>query len=287
MAQAKFVVFEGIDGSGKGTQVELVAERLRAEGKKVALLDFPRYKHQSGFMVSKYLNGEYGTLDQIGPELASTFYAIDRFDAKKEALEALAENDYVLANRYASSNMIFQASKLDSYPKIDAFLDWVYDLEFRIFGIPKPDLVVFLKISVETSPASSQRKNSANTSRAAEIRTSTKPISISSEKPPKWPCTSLRALRIGRFWNAKRTGKSCLGRTLPTTSSPPSDSMRSNRAFTLAELLIGVTVSAIIMTGVAVFVGSGIENSYRIRKGLEENRSSGNFDAVLGDVASF
>lgn len=63
--------------------------------------------------------------------------------------------------------------------------------------------------------------------------------------------------------------------------------MRSNRAFTLAELLIGVTVSAIIMTGVAVFVGSGIENSYRIRKGLEENRSSGNFDSVLGDVASF
>lgn len=151
MNHAKFIVFEGIDGSGKGTQVELVAERLRSEGKKVAILDFPRYKHQSGFMVSKYLNGEYGTLDQIGPELASTFYAIDRFDAKQEALAALAENDYVLANRYASSNMIFQASKLDSYPKIDTFLDWVYDLEFRIFGIPKPDTVVFLKISVETS----------------------------------------------------------------------------------------------------------------------------------------
>ena len=151
MRQAKFIVFEGIDGSGKGTQVELVAERLRSEGKKVAVLDFPRYKHQSGFMVAKYLNGEYGTLAEIGPELASTFYAIDRFDAKTEVVGALKDNDYVLANRYVSSNMIFQASKLDSYPKIDAFLDWVYDLEFRIFGIPRPDVVVFLKISVETS----------------------------------------------------------------------------------------------------------------------------------------
>lgn len=151
MNRAKFIVFEGIDGSGKGTQVELVAERLRSEGKTVAVLDFPRYKHQSGFMVSKYLNGEYGTLSEVGPELASMFYATDRFDAKKEILAALMENDYVLANRYVSSNMIFQASKLDSYPKIDAFLDWVYDLEFRIFGIPRPDVVVFLKISVETS----------------------------------------------------------------------------------------------------------------------------------------
>ncbi len=102
-------------------------------------------------MVSKYLNGEYGSLSEISAELASTFYAIDRFDAKAETIKALTENDYVLANRYVSSNMIHQATKLDSYKEIDAFLDWVYDLEFRIFGIPKPDRVLFLKISAETS----------------------------------------------------------------------------------------------------------------------------------------
>lgn len=148
---AEFIVFEGIDGSGKWTQVELVAAALRANGKKVAILDFPRYKEASGFMVSKYLNGEYGSLSEISAELASTFYAIDRFDAKAETIKALTENDYVLANRYVSSNMIHQATKLDSYKEIDAFLDWVYDLEFRIFGIPKPDRVLFLKISAETS----------------------------------------------------------------------------------------------------------------------------------------
>jgi dTMP kinase len=148
---AQFIVLEGIDGSGKGTQVELIAKRLRDAGKKVALLDFPRYKHASGFMVSKYLNGEYGGLSEIGAELGSMFYAVDRFDAKAETKQALLENDYVIANRYVSSNMIHQSTKLDSYEQVDAFLNWVYDLEYRIFGIPKPDRVIFLKISPETS----------------------------------------------------------------------------------------------------------------------------------------
>ena len=117
----------------------------------MGILDFPRYKHQSGFMVSKYLNGEYGTLAEIGPELASMFYAIDRFDAKAETLKALETCDFVIANRYVSSNMIHQSTKFDSYEKISKFLEWVYDLEFDIFGIPKPDLVCYLKISAKTS----------------------------------------------------------------------------------------------------------------------------------------
>lgn len=102
-------------------------------------------------MVSKYLNGEYGALETIGPKLGSMFYAIDRFDAKTETINALKECDYVIANRYVSSNMIFQAAKLDSYEAIDEYLAWNYDLEFSVFGIPKPTDVLFLNISVETS----------------------------------------------------------------------------------------------------------------------------------------
>ncbi len=151
MAQAKFIVIEGVDGSGKGTQVELLRALYESQGKKVGMLDFPRYKEQSGFMVSKYLNGEYGSLAEIGPELGSMFYAIDRFDAKKEALHLLATCDIVIANRYVSSNMIHQATKMDSYEKIDAYLSWIYHLEFSVFGIPKPDLVIYLKISPTTS----------------------------------------------------------------------------------------------------------------------------------------
>jgi dTMP kinase len=102
-------------------------------------------------MVTKYLNGEYGSLKEMGPELASIFYAIDRFDAKREILQSLETCDYVIANRYVSSNMIHQATKMDSYEAIDAYLRWVYHLEFEIFGIPKPDKVIYLKISPETS----------------------------------------------------------------------------------------------------------------------------------------
>ncbi len=115
------------------------------------MLDFPRYKEQSGFMVTKYLNGEYGTLKQIGPELASMFYAIDRFDAKKETVNALANCDYVIANRYVSSNMIHQATKMDSYEAIDEYLSWVYHLEYEVFAIPKPDKIIYLQISPQTS----------------------------------------------------------------------------------------------------------------------------------------
>jgi dTMP kinase len=115
------------------------------------MLDFPRYKDQSAFMVSKYLNGEYGTLKEIGPELASMFYAIDRFDAKKETESLLATCDIVIANRYVSSNMIHQATKMDSYESIDRFLSWVYNLEYEVFGIPKPTCVIYLKISAHTS----------------------------------------------------------------------------------------------------------------------------------------
>jgi dTMP kinase len=150
MRRAKFIVFEGIDGSGKGTQLELVSAALRAQGKKVGLLDFPRYGNPSAFFVEKYLNGGYGTLEEVGPKLASMFYALDRFDAKKEAEQALAENDYVIANRYVSSNMIFQASKLEESEQ-GPFLDWLEDLEHGFFGIPRPDHVVLLDITVETS----------------------------------------------------------------------------------------------------------------------------------------
>ena len=150
MGKATFVVFEGIDGSGKGTQLELVSAALRAKGKKVGSLDFPRYGNPSAVFVERYLNGEYGTLEEVGPKLASMFYAVDRFDAKKGIGKALAENDYVIANRYVSSNMIFQAAKLPQEEQ-GPFLDWLDELEHAFFGIPRPDRVVLLDISVETS----------------------------------------------------------------------------------------------------------------------------------------
>lgn len=145
-----FIVIDGIDGSGKWTQVELVRKHLESLGKKVKVLDYPRYGHTSAFMVSKYLNGEYGK--KVSPKLASIFYAIDRYDSMtdKKYLD-MDEYDYIISNRYVSANMIHQTGKIEDEKEAGEFLDWVYDLEYNIFGIPKPDRVFFLNVTPEIS----------------------------------------------------------------------------------------------------------------------------------------
>ena len=145
-----FIVIDGIDGSGKWTQVELVRKYLEALGKKVKVLDYPRYGHASAFMVSKYLNGEYGK--KVSPKLASIFYAIDRYDSMtdKKYLD-MDEYDYIISNRYVSANMIHQTGKIEDEKEANEFLYWVYDLEYNIFGIPKPDRVFFLNVTPEIS----------------------------------------------------------------------------------------------------------------------------------------
>ncbi|MDD3646489.1 MAG: deoxynucleoside kinase [Candidatus Gracilibacteria bacterium] len=144
-----FVVIEGIDGSGKGTQVKLVSEKLRSLGKKVKVLDYPRYGETSAFMVEKYLNGEYGK--QVDAKQASIFYAIDRFDHSIELQKDLEEYDYIISNRYVSASMIHQAGKIKDKKQREEFLNWLEDLEYNIFAIPRPDKTIFLNVSPEMS----------------------------------------------------------------------------------------------------------------------------------------
>src|SRR5689334_7516431 len=93
-----FVVLEGSDGSGKGTQFKLLAERLQAIGHDIAVFDFPRYDQPSSHFVQKYLNGEYGTATAVSPYAASLFFALDRFEAGPEIKKAIDEGKVVLAN---------------------------------------------------------------------------------------------------------------------------------------------------------------------------------------------
>ena len=125
-----FVVIDGIDGSGKGTQIELVAQSLESQGKKVKVLDFPRYGETSAFMVEKYLNGEYGK--NISAKQASIFYAIDRFQSYHDNKQNFTDFDYILSNRYVSANMIHQAGKIENQEERNDFLNWVSDLEYNI-----------------------------------------------------------------------------------------------------------------------------------------------------------
>lgn len=144
-----FVVIDGIDWSGKGTQIELVAKQLENEGKKVKILDFPRYWETSAFMVEKYLNWEYGK--DISAKQASIFYAIDRFQSYHDNKDDIENYDYILSNRYVSANMIHQAGKISNQSEKEEFLSWLTDLEYNILWIPKPDKIIFLNVSPEMS----------------------------------------------------------------------------------------------------------------------------------------
>lgn len=144
-----FVIIEWIDWSGKSTQIKLVKENLEKLWKKVKVISYPRYNEESSFMVRKYLNWEYW--DEVDAKQASIFYAIDRFDSSFELRKDLEEYDYVISDRYVSANMLHQAWKIKNYKARDCFLDWVYNLEYNTFKLPKPDKILFLDVSPDAS----------------------------------------------------------------------------------------------------------------------------------------
>ena len=151
MPKGKFIVIEGGDGSGKTTQFNLLKEKLIKDGHQLELADFPQYGKKSAALVEEYLNGNYGTAKEVGPYRASIFYACDRYDASFEMKEWLKAGKTVLANRYATANMLHQAGKIQEQAEQDKFLEWIQDLEYNIFDIPKPDVVFFLHIPAEIS----------------------------------------------------------------------------------------------------------------------------------------
>ena len=144
-----FIVIDGIDGSGKGTQVQKLVEKLQKLWKKVKLLDYPRYWQASAFAVEKYLNWGYG--DSVSAKQSSIFYALDRYDDSFNFKKDLEEYDYIISNRYVSASMIHQWGKISDSQKRDEFLHWLYDLEFNIFSIPKPDKTIFLSVTPDMS----------------------------------------------------------------------------------------------------------------------------------------
>lgn len=142
----KFIVFEGIDGSGKSTQTKLLVQKLKMEGKKVATFDFPQYGKKSAGMVEEYLSGKYGSLKEVGPCQASIFYAVDRYDASFEIRKALAQGIIIVSDRYIGSNVGHQGSKISSLSTRKKFFSWLYDLEYNIFQAPKPNKSFLLRV---------------------------------------------------------------------------------------------------------------------------------------------
>ena len=146
MPLGKFIVIEGTDGSGKGEQFKRLIARLPA-GYPFETVDFPQYDEPSSYFVREYLNGRYGTLEENGPKRASLFYALDRFDVARKKMKGwLGEGKAIIANRYVGSNMGHQGTKFDTREDRAVFFKWLYDLEYGIMGIPKPDLNIILHV---------------------------------------------------------------------------------------------------------------------------------------------
>ena len=151
MPKGKFIAIEGTDGSGKATHLNLVVEKLRAAGRPVEVLDFPQYGQKSAGAVEEYLNGKYGSAQEVSPYVASLFYAVDRFDASFKIRTALAAEKIVLANRYMPANIAYQGAKIADPQERQKFLFWVEELEYGMMKIPRPDLVLFLHVPAKIS----------------------------------------------------------------------------------------------------------------------------------------
>ena len=144
----KIIVIEGLDGSGKQTQSEKLFDRLKAEGKNIMKLAYPRYDNPSSSLVKMYLSGEFGkNANDVNPYIESTFYAVDRYATyKTEYEEFFTSGGIIIADRYVTSNMVHQGCKIKDMEKRIEYLDWLVDYEYNMFKIPRPTEVFFLDI---------------------------------------------------------------------------------------------------------------------------------------------
>jgi dTMP kinase len=141
--RGKFVVIDGTDGSGKGTQTNLLIQMLKSEGFDVEMADFPQYGTKSAGAVEEYLNGKYG---QVNAYVGSILYAVDRFDASFKIRKWLDEGKIVVSNRYVTANAGHQGGKIDDNAERIKYFKWLDNLEYNIFCIPKPDLNIILHV---------------------------------------------------------------------------------------------------------------------------------------------
>ena len=148
----KLIIIEGLDGSGKSTQTELLEKYLSDNDINYKKIKLPDYESPSSTLVNMYLGGEFGkSAEDVNAYAAGAFYAVDRFASYKLKWKSDYENGtLILADRYATSNSIYQMEKLDE-SEWDAYLEWSEDFEYNKIGIPKPDLVIYLDVPIEIS----------------------------------------------------------------------------------------------------------------------------------------
>ncbi|MDP1709365.1 MAG: thymidylate kinase [Candidatus Komeilibacteria bacterium] len=149
MSRGKLIVIDGTDGSGKATQTDLLLERLKKEGYACSKIDFPQYGAKSAGLIENYLNGKYGSPDELNPYIASFFYSLDRYDASFSFKNLLDNGEIIISNRYTSSNMGHQGSKFSTPESRRLYFEWLDIYEHKVFKIPRPDLTIILHVPPE------------------------------------------------------------------------------------------------------------------------------------------
>lgn len=154
-------VIEGVDGSGKATQTDLLYQALQKQDKPVRKVSFPNYDSPSSSLIKMYLNGEFGSDPQsVNAFATSVFFAVDRFASFRKDWQPFYENGgIVIADRYVTSNLVHQAGKIAEAAEKERYIHWLSDLEYNIFGLPRPDCVIFLDMPPAYSLRLRQQRN--------------------------------------------------------------------------------------------------------------------------------
>ncbi|MDD3877319.1 MAG: dTMP kinase [Bacteroidales bacterium] len=148
-AKSRFIVLEGLDGTGKSTQIDLLQNYLNKHSVPNHFVHFPRTNHQSpvyGNMIASFLRGDYGPIENVHPELVALIYAGDRFNASNELKNVLKSGTHIIADRYVFSNIAYQCAKLKNTEERTNLMNFIFEMEYEYFGIPEPDISVFLHV---------------------------------------------------------------------------------------------------------------------------------------------
>jgi dTMP kinase len=163
------IVIEGIDGSGKTTQTELLIKKLKSAGYKTATLNFPQYEENFfGGLVKQFLQGEFGQINQVDPHLASILYALDRWETVSRINKWLKQGRVIVLNRYVPSNLIHQVVKIPPI-KRQRFIEWIEQMEYNVLKIPKPDLVIYLDLPYQVACALIEKRGNKKDIHEADL----------------------------------------------------------------------------------------------------------------------
>lgn len=149
---SKLITLESLDSGGKGTQVQIIKEYFDRKNIKHEHFHFPMYGHnQFSDIISRFLRGEFGSLDKVDPYFVANIYAMDRFMFKTELERALNENDVVLLDRYVFSNIAYQCAKVPKMLEMTKLYAWIWEFEFNFLKLPYPNLTLFLDVPTDVT----------------------------------------------------------------------------------------------------------------------------------------